>query len=108
MNFDFPVLQRTPAAIIKTNHSGSPTTLVKKIETELTKIFKESKETCKFYLIQITERDVKIEEFTDDSCFCCTTDLLCECYYDPMGKPIFSYLKTDRVKLSNHLISLKK
>jgi hypothetical protein len=108
MNFDFPVLQRTPAATIKTNHSGSSTTLVKKIETELTTIFKQSKENSKFYLIQITERDVKIEEFTDDSCFCCTTDLLCECYYDPMGKPIFSYLKTDRVKLSNHLISLKK
>jgi hypothetical protein len=108
MNFDFPTVPAVPTVTIKTNQPGEARALVKQIEFELETMFVQTKAPCKFYLLQFTESAVKIEAFNDESFFCCSTDLLCEAYYDPTGKVIFSYLKTDRVKLSNHFLNLRK
>lgn len=108
MNFDFPTVPTVPTVCVPTNKPGNIRDLVKQIEFEIETLFKKTKRPCKFYLLQITEKSVNIEEFNDESFFCCTTDLLCEAYYDPTGTAVFSYLKTDRVKLSNHLLNVRK
>lgn len=106
MNFDFPTMATVPTVTINKTRAANNVTLVKKIEAELTRLFKQAKSPGKFYLIQMGEDYVRIEEFYENSSFCCSTDLLCEAYADLNGQPVFSYLKLDRVKLSNHLLNL--
>lgn len=106
MNFDFPTMPTAPTVTINKTKNANNANLIKKIESEMSRIFKQAKSPGKFYLIQIGESYVRIEEFYENSSFCCTTDLLCEAYTDLNGQPIFSYLKLDRVKLSNHLLNL--
>ena len=106
MNFDFPTIPTSPTVMINKTRAANNVTLLKKIEVELTRLLKQAKSPNKFYLIQIGPDYVRLEEFYENSIFCCDTDLLCEAYADLNGKAIFSYLKLDRVKLSNHLLNL--
>lgn len=106
--FDFPTMPKTPSIRIDYNNLTPASTLQKKIENELQSWFIQSKASCKFYILQITEKFISIEEFTDNTFFCCTTDLIVESYYDPNGTVLLSYIKTDRIKLSHHLLNLRK
>jgi hypothetical protein len=83
-----------------------PDAIQKKLENSLKKLFKESKGQNKFYLANFNEKSIDVIEFTHDTYFVASMDLLVECYYDPIGNVHLSYSKFIRTMFSKHLESV--
>lgn len=106
MNFDFPTLIVQP--LVRIDHTKlKAKDLQKKIEDQLTDLFKKTKQSNKMYLLHFTEQFLEVQEFTDDSYIIPNYDLLCEAFYDPLGNVFLSYLKMERTKFQVQLNELK-
>ena len=102
MDFSFPTMVHEP--LLKIDYlRQQPDAIQKKLENSLKKLFKESKGQNKFYLANFNEKSIDVIEFTHDTYFVASMDLLVECYYDPIGNVHLSYSKFIRTMFSKHL-----
>ncbi len=105
MDFNFPTMVHEP--LLKIDYlRQQPDAIQKKLENSLKKLFKESKGQNKFYLANFNEKSIDVIEFTHDTYFVASMDLLVECYYDPIGNVHLSYSKFIRTMFSKHLESV--
>jgi hypothetical protein len=107
MDFNFPTMVCEP--LLKIDYlRQQPDAIQKKLENGLKKLFKESKGQNRFYLANFNEKSIEVNEFTHDTYFVASMDLLVECYYDPIGNVHCTYTKFNRTMFSKHLESIIK
>jgi hypothetical protein len=106
MDFNFPTMVNEP--LIKLTYFNVSTKLTQKnFEEKLGKIFKETRAQSKYYLAHFGEKFIEVDEFTDESFYVASLDLLVECYYDPNGNVNFAYSKFSKIRFSFHADQVK-